>query len=354
MKKLFVLGLAVSALFFTSCNNDDDVEPSIIQEGDFAHGLFVLNEGGFGAGNSTVSFLNEDGTVSQQIFKTVNGENLGDVAQSLYLDDSKAYIVLNGSAKVEVVDRYTFESLGTITAGLVNPRYFIISNGKGFVSNWGDPTNPDDDFIAVINLSNYTVESTISVPEGPERMVVANNKLYIAQMGGWGYGNSVSVINPSTQNVIDSIPVNDVPESMVVDGNMLFVLSSGKPAWTGNETQGSFAIFETGSDLLVAINVFGNGFHPINLRMDNGNLYLTESDKVYSVDSGAISIHEMFSTSAQGVFGAYGFTVRDGKFYIGDAGDYTSDGTVYIYDNNGSLLNSFTAGLLPRDFGFND
>lgn len=356
MKKLFMLGFAVTALIFTSCNSDDDdfqpVDPEVEA---FSNGVFVLNEGGFGSNNASVSFLAEDGTVTQQIFNLINGENLGDVAQSLYLKDDRAYIVLNGSGTVEVVNRYTFEKIGTVSSGLANPRNITVLNGKGFVTNWGDPTDPNDDFVAVVDLSNFSVTSTISVSEGPEQIhSSAGGKLYVAHMGGWGFGSSVSVVNPSTQTVDAEIATGDVPESIVVQDEKLFVLSSGKAAWTGDETGGSLAVYDLLTNHIISSVDFATNFHPENLKMNEGVLYFTENDKVFKANAGSLDVTELFSMSAQGVFGAYGFDVRDGKIFVGDAGDYTSDGTVYIYNMTGGVVDSFTAGLLPNGFGFND
>ena len=133
---------------------------------------------------------------------------------------------------------YTLEHITTISTGLNNPRYIAFSNGKGYVTNWGDGTNPDDDYVAVVNLSSNTITTSIPVVEGPERILEHNNKLYVAHIGGFGFGNSISVIQPNN-NIVSSILVEDVPNSMVVVNNDLYVLCGGKPSWSESETSGS-------------------------------------------------------------------------------------------------------------------
>ena len=91
--------------------------------------------------------------------------------------------MVNNSQTIEVVNRFTFELVGTINSGLLNPRYMVIEGGKGYVTNWGDGLNPDDDFVAIINLQSLTVESSISVPEGPEWIVNHQGIIYIAHQG---------------------------------------------------------------------------------------------------------------------------------------------------------------------------
>lgn len=355
INQLFVFGLTVSTLLFTACSSDDDnytFEP----DADYIEGVVVLNEGNFGAGNASVSFIGDNGSLINSIFQAANGgQNLGDVAQSMYMDDDKAYIVLNGSGTVEVVNRYTFEHVGTISSGLSNPRYILIENGKGYVSNWGDPSDTTDDFIAVVNLNSYTVEASIPVVEGPEKMTKANGKIYVAHMGGWGYGNSVSVINTANNSISGSIEVGDVPHGMVEDNGILYVLCSGKAAWTGEETDGGLFAYHIASNAMLSVSTISNQ-HPTHLVKDDGKLYYTMDGNVYSTSltNPVHSTTPLFSMADQSVFGAYGFAVNNGKIYVADAGDYISNGTVYVYSTSGNLLNDYSVGFLPNDFGFND
>jgi len=356
MKNRIFLGLFMTAsLFITSCSNDDDA-PGIDETGDFANGMFILNEGNFGSNNSSVSFYGNDGTLANNIFQSVNGENLGDTAQSMLLEDDKAYIILNVSNTIEVVNRYTFESLGTISTGLVNPRYMVIENGKGYVSNWGDPSNPDDDFVAVINLSLNSVESTIPVTEGPDRMEEENSKIYVAHSGGYNYGNTVSVINPANNSVSQTITVGDFPNSLFEKGGKLYVLCGGKPSWTGDETSGALFVINTLSDTTISSFDFPATQHPSQLVEENGNLYYTIDNQIYTANLNFTSLpsNALFSTSSQGVYGVYGFAVENGKIYVGDAVDYISAGKVHIYDLSGTLETSLEVGLLPNGFYFND
>lgn len=348
-------GLVLSGLFLSSCNNDDD-GPVIPEElGAYEDGMFILNEGNFGGGNASVDFLSDDGVLSHDIYSLVNLEPLGDVAQSLYLEGDLCYIVVNGSAKIEVVNRYTFEKVGTVSTGLVNPRYMTIVNGKGYVTNWGDPSNPSDDFVAVVNLSNFSVSSTIPVAEGPEQIVYANDNIYVAHMGGWGFGNTISVISPSLGSVTSTIEVEDVPSSMVVNGEFLYVLSSGKAAWTGEETVGSLTMIDTQTNITLSKEVFSLGIHPSKLTTDGNMLYYTVDDKVKAADMiDLTNTVTLFSTADQGTFGAYGMAVKDGEVFVADAGDYTSDGRVLIYTTTGTFKSVHTVGPLPNNFGFND
>lgn len=347
-------GIAISALLLTACSSDDNAQ--IIPDDDaFSNGVLILNEGGFGMGNASVSFLSDEGVLTNNIYDLVNNSPLGDTGQSMYFDGDRAYIVVNGSGKIEVVDRYTFENIGTITDGLMNPRYMVIENGKGYVSNWGNPADPLDDYIAEINLNTLSVSANIPVVEGPEQMVVSNGKIYVAHMGGWGFGNSVSVVRASN-NAVSEIQVGDIPESMYVYNDVLYVLCSGKAEWTGEETQGKLFGIDTLVDLVAFEMTFPTGQHPENMVREGNTMYYTIADQVFATnaDMPGAPANPLFSMSGQGVFGAYGFAVNNGKIYVGDAGDYVSNGTLYIYDVAGNLLEQHIVGPLPNYFGFNN
>lgn len=350
------LGAALSfSLFAVSCSSDDDkgIEPP---QGDFVNGYFVLNEGNFGAANASVSFIGNDGTVQNNIFTAVNGTNLGDTAQSMVLDDEKAYIIMNGSNSITIVNRYTFQHIGNISTGLINPRFMEIENGKAFVSNWGDPTDPNDDFIAVINLTTFSVETTIPVSEGPERMIEENGKIYVAHLGGYGTGSSVTVINPVNNSISATINVGDLPNSMVEESGILYVLCGGKPTWTGNETTGKLVLINTSNNTVISTLEFPNSLHPAQLVEDNGKLYYTIDSNVYSANLNLTLLPEapIFSMSEQGVFSAYAFEVESGKIYVGDAGDFMSDGRLLVYTTSGTLISTQGVGALPNGIYLND
>lgn len=85
-------------------------------------GIWLVNEGGFTLGQGSLSYFDllED-SVYNDVFRAINGRPLGDVLQHLSFHRGHAYLVVNNSRKVEVVDSATFESLYTLD-GLASPR----------------------------------------------------------------------------------------------------------------------------------------------------------------------------------------------------------------------------------------
>jgi hypothetical protein len=354
LKKLF-FSAVFGVVFFTSCSDGDD---TIIETplGAYDNGVLILNQGGFGKGNASLSYLSVDSnTFQNNIFALVNSTiTLGDTGQDVGFYNEFAYIVMNGSNTIEIINRYTMAHVATISTGLSNPRYIVFNNGKGYVSNWGNGSSTSDDYIAIIDLSNNALLTPIAVVEGPEQMAIANGKLYVAHLGGFGVGSTVSVINLST-NAVSSLSVGDAPNSLEISGETLYVLSGGKPSWTGSETAGKLSKINLSNDTVSGSIDFALTSHPSNLEISNSDLFYTVDSDIFkaSVNTSTLPTTALFSTTAQGVYGVYSFEVENEKIYVGDAGDYSSDGKIYVYSSTGNLEISKTVGVVPAGFYFN-
>jgi YVTN family beta-propeller protein len=353
LHKLIFTAIAGS-LFLVSCSSDDNADNTPL--GAYDNGVIILNQGGFMAGNASVSFLSNDFTLENNIFANANNNALlGDTGQDIGLNDDLAYIVLNASNKIEVVNRYTFIKVATISLGLENPRYIAFHDGKGYVTNWGDASDADDDFVAVVDLASNAVTTTIPVVEGPERILEENGKLYVAHYGGYGFGTTVTVINTSTNAVTASIEVGDAPNSLAIEDGKLYVMSSGLPSWTESESGGQLDVINLSNNTVTKTLAFGNDSHPSNLVIEDNKLYYTVDSGIYTMalSASALPADPLFNTTDQGAYGIYCFEVKGDYIYVGDAADYNSNGKVYVYMLNGMLHHSETVGVIPAGFYFN-
>jgi len=335
MKKVILSVLSLS-LFFASCSNDDDNNGPSEPLGAYEDGIIVSGES---SPAGTVSFVSEDlTTVENQIYFNVNNESLGMFLQSIAFEDGLAYIVTDNSNTITVVDRYTFEKQGTITTGLSIPRYMTIEDGKGYVTNWGDPGDATDDFIAVVDLATNTVTSTIAVGEGPEQIIEEDDVLYVSHKGGYGSNNIISVINTTTNALTSTITVNDNPDEMVFNDNgELVVLSSGKAAWTGAETLGAITKINPNTNAVISTMEFATGAHPELMAYSDGNLYYNVGNSIYSISDNATALAttEEFTVAASYL---YGMSADDGFIYLTDATDFSSAGKLLIYNDATSTL----------------
>lgn len=351
MSKLLIIALAVGFMF-TSCTSDDT--PTAVEaRGDYENGILIVEEGNFTNGNGAVAYISNDlSTVENTIFNNVNNRTLGNLAQSMSFIGNLGYIVVNGSNEIEIVDRYTFQSISTINTGLSNPRYMVIVNGKGYITNWGDGSSATDDYVAVLNLTTNSFETPIPVAEGPEELVVVGSKIYVAHKGGFSQNDIVSVINTVSNTVSSTITVGDVPNTLQVDnvGN-IWVLCEGKPSWTGSETGGKLAKISTINDTVTTMDFVGL-VHPKHLYFANNNLY-------YYLDGGLYKMATSNTTlpSAPEFTGVnfYDFSVKGNQLFGLDNNVFSaSESFLKVYDlNTNTETNSFNLGPFAGEVYFN-
>ncbi len=114
-----LFGLMAGAFFMASCSSDDNsgTKPDS-PTGIYDNGLFVLNEGNSNVSSATVTFVGADNTAQQDIYKTANqsAPALGSYLQSMFFDDTRAFIISGQANKVTVVNRYTFKFIAILVS----------------------------------------------------------------------------------------------------------------------------------------------------------------------------------------------------------------------------------------------
>jgi hypothetical protein len=354
MKKIILSSFVMLLLVF-SCSNDDDMTSST-PLGDYEDGILIVGEGGFTT-SGTVSFVSNDLMTSENgVFFNVNAEDIGSFFQSIGFNDSSAYLVVDNGT-ITVANRYTMEKTGAITAGLSSPRYIAFSNGKGYASNWGDPNDTADDFIAVIDLVSNTVETTIPVSFGPEQVMASGNKLFVSHKGAYGINNLVSVIN-TNDNSVDTIALDDKPDEMIINnaGNLV-VLSEGATLYDMDfnvigHTGASLNTINISDNSVMSTLSFEESEHPSLMSYDNGTLYYVLANKVYSLtDSDVVLPSNSIIDLTVGY--AYGMGVKDNSLYINDA-SFSGQSSFVVYDLNSlTMTNSFDVALAASKIYFN-
>lgn len=343
--KNYFFALVAGALLFVSCS-DDDKTPG--RPGDYAYGTFVLNEGNSSPSTSSVTFIGNDGRVEQDIYRSVNPSSpaLGSYLQSMFFSDDKAFILSGLANKVTVVNRYTFEFIASIDANFSSPRYGTVLDGKAYITNYADYAIGTDDFLTVINLADYST-TTIPLNNWSEKILTYNGKLYILN-GYYGSGTSVTVYNPATATTEAVIELGASPESFQQAEGILYVLGSGKLTRINlatNQVAGSITLPESLT------------YSAQDLTIQLGKIYFTAGTSVYKMDINAATVPSTpllsyNSTSQWG--GMYGFGVNGDRIFVAEGGDFSSDSEVYTYSLNGAPLNTYTVGVGPNGFFFNN
>ena len=341
MKNLIVYVVLIFAL--VACSKIPVVPPA---NSGFGGGVLILNEGNFRAGNSSLSFYSYDSSkVYNDLFYTINGRHLGDVANSMVIKADKAYIVVNNSGKIEVVDQLTLSSTAIIN-GLISPRNMsVVSDSKAYVSSLYS------DSVAIINLANSTISGYINLRRTSEAIVVAGNKAFISN---WMNGNEVMVVNTLNNQVIDSIKVGVEPESMVIDRNgTLWVLCDG--GWT-HENYAKLITINITTDKVIKEYVFPTlQASPSCLKIDGFGqniFYLDGGVRQMDITSDKLPAIPFILQGTGEYFYKIAVNPITSDVFVTDAADFIQQGYVLLYKNDGSFVSKQKVGIIPGSMCF--
>lgn len=358
-KLVYFFLIAAFAIQFSSCKKKKDEEDPCAKykngsfSGNYSSGVFVSNQGSFGTPNGTVSYISRNGSVENGIFEAANCSTLGDVVQSLTVNNGKGYIVVNNSNKIEVVNADDFKSTGKITS-LLLPRYFVaLDNNKAYVSEWIQtyPNPTINGRISIINLSTNMVTSSIAVGKNPEEMIIAGGKLYVANSAD----STVTVINTSTDLVENTITVGDSPRSLLQDANNdIWVLAEGKwkSDYTGLETMGKLVKFNPAtpnSQTKFQFNSMYSQPSYLNKNAAGTKLYYTFDGKLYDHDINASALSS--SPLINRYFDNFGIDPTNNFIYAAKSNS-NNKGWVLRYNASATLLDSFQVGIFPSEIYF--
>jgi YVTN family beta-propeller protein len=343
MKPLrFTLLSALCAGLIASCD-----DPETDTKGNFETGVFVVNEGNFNDADGTVSFFNlADKNVTLDLFGSVNsGRALGDVVQSMALTGDEAYVVVNNSNKVEIVNANTFEAIHTLT-GVKLPRYFTAANGKGYLTEWVSFEDPGR--VSVIDLATHEVLETITTDFGTENIIYTSNKLFVSN----SFTNTITVINPVTNKVVNTLEVQSSPGEFVVDSqNKLWVICGGN--YEGND--GALVQLDPVEEAVVKtvplpINV------PAKMATDatKSFLYYYKGKSVYKISIAATAAPADAWLTVNAATNLYSIGIDDeaGLIYLSDSKNFSGNGTAYRYTLDGAFVDTFGVGRGPNGFVF--
>lgn len=340
------------ALIFTACitifSACSDNEPFVASMSD---GIIIINEGAFNSGNGEISFLRNNSTAPQNdLFSKVNGRPLGDVVQSATIINDRLFIVVNNSGKVEITDAVSLQSIAALE-NLDMPRYIIqVDDDKAYLSTWGNSGE-----ILVLDLFNYMITKTIDVGQGAEQMVKVDDKVFVANSGGFAYANTVSVIDAEKDEVVHEISTGYNPKTITSDafGNV-WVLCGGKwlDDYSGLEVPGKLVcINPLDYTVLKSFDFESLTTMPDKLSVNKAgtNLIYNYNYAVYTLD---ISANELpVNPIIDGSFNALEFH-QNGKIYAADAGDFKSRGNILLFDTNYTSIDTIDVGVAPNGFIF--
>lgn len=319
-------------LGFSSCSSDSD-DRVVIPNGDFENGYIVSNEGNFTDSNASVSFITNDLIEkTDMVFKSINGDDLGDVLQCIAFDGDYAFLVINYSNKIEVVNRYTFKRIVTLTEHIKGPRYAVVKNGKLYVTNSGMKS------VEVFDAKSFDHITTIDVNRSVEEIKEANGMLYVMN-ASYGTGKDITIIDTNTNEVIKTISVQDGLNSIEIDNGILYALHK----------TGITKINTSNNEIIGEIPLADGLTNVSKLEISDNHIYFISGSKIfkYSTDVTVLANTELVDTKvSDGQYNiGYGFSVVGNRIFYSDVKGFTANSEVKVYDLDGKFLKSFTAGM---------
>lgn len=325
MKKLrFIL---IVFILFACKKEEENPTPDVNTSSD---GMVICNEGNFNWANASLSYYDiETGAVSNNVFESANGENLGDICQSATFINEMLYVVVNNSAKIEVLDEGNFKRIATIT-GFTSPRYVQqVSASKAYV------TDLYADNVWIVDLDNHTISGSILLSGWAEEMVLKDDRVYIANVES----KYLYMVDIATDQVVDSVEVGTGAGSLVMDsqGTIWYTRSgdannSQSPALVGLVND-SISVYELPLASTPSKLVYNVNQHQL--------YFLNGAVSRFDIASKELTLN--FIPANDRIL--YGLGMDDDRLYVSDVKDFVQPSTIYIYDLEGNQKSTFDAGI---------
>ena len=383
-KKLELLGMGgLILLSFSACRGDDEMlVPSVqnqvqepasdeqVNRSDFVKGFYLLNEGNMGMNKCTLDYMDFiTGCYHKNIYAETNPNQvleLGDVGNDIQIYGDKLYAVINSSHFVEVMNKNNAKHIGEIK--IPNCRYITFHEGYAYVSSYAGPVQIDPNsrlgYIAKIDTASLQMVDTCVVGYQPEDMAIVGNKMYVANSGGYRapkYDNTVSVIDLNTFQEIKKIEVAINLHHLEVDSEGdVFASTRGDYYNSRSNLYVIDSHTDTVKDSLdIAVS---------KMCLDENYLYTISTEYSYvSQEEWKVS-YALVDTKTNRVIKKtfitdgtekrfqkpYGIAVnpQTKEFYVTDAKDYVSPGTLFCFTPDGKKKWEVTTGDIPAHFVF--
>ncbi len=344
--------LVAATVFFAACEPEPVIEPTPTPTptpSGYENGILTINEGEYTTGVGTVSHYDRTTkTVKDDIFALENnGALVGSVLQSVARHEGKAYLMVNNSNKVWVVDAKTFK-IQTKIESIELPRYFqAIDAKKAYISNWKTG-------VSVVDLTTNTVTKSIKTGVGAERMLKDGSRIWVLNSGGLNKDSTISIIDSGTDGVIKTIKADLGPSSIVSANGSIWVLCTGYSDVPGSKGK----LIEYKNDVMV--NSYNVPQYASNLVASNDGktLYFLAENAICIKDAtNAKAAPAVFIENANKAKLVYpyglGIDSKDGTLFCGDAKSFKVKSKVYVFNTATKVAqDSFQTGIGTNSFLF--
>ena len=375
MKKIHFIYLLILFMSLSACREDeqiflsDSVQVALPMVGTRIKGFYQLNEGNMGMNRASLDYFDyTTGHYTRDIFSERNPEivkELGDVGNDIKVYGQKVYAVINVSNLIVVFDVRTARRIKEIE--VPNCRYLAFWKDKAYISSYAGPVqiapNSEVGFVAEIDTASLEVTRKVSVGYQPEEMVVHNEKLYVANSGGYrapNYDRTVSVVDLETFKEKKKIDVAINLYRMAIDERGdIYVSSRGDYK---NTPSNLYVIDSTTDEVKQCLDLPVGG-----MCVDSDKLYYYSV--AYSMTSGGnkvtygildtrtkkqITDRIITDGTDEDIMIPYGIAVNPEtkEIFMSDAQNYVVTGFVYCFSPEGKLKWKTEGGNIPGHFAF--
>ena len=373
---LFYLACLILAVA-SSCREDFYIIPSQNQDtgvaptrGDIV-GMYVLNEGNMGSNKASIDFLDLDENkptvhYHRNIYSERNPnvvKELGDVGNDIKIYGNKLWIVVNVSNKVEVA---TVDSCKRITQiNIPNCRYLAFKDGFAYVSSYVGPVKLDQDvplgMVYKVDTVDFKKKDSVVVGYQPEGLCIVDNKLYVANSGGYrapNYDNTLSEIDLTTFKEIRKIRVGlNLHHCQVDHYGQIWVSSRGNyndvPSrifWLYKGHNQVYEVIDSIDTPVSGLSIVGDSLYYYGSAWNNATKQNTISYGLINVRTHQTIDTNLFSSpEVKSITMPYGIMVNpiERDFYLMDAKNYVSSGSLLHFKPDGTHDFTVQTGDLP-------
>ena len=319
--------------------------------------VYIVCEGNYGSGDATLyAYQPLKDSVYGDLYKSANGQPLGDVFQSMQHIGDKLFLCVNNSNKVVVLNANDWTLSATLS--IPQPRYILpVSATKAYVSTLYSNK------IYIINPQTLSVTGSIAMPaNSAEGMCLYNANAF---MCSWDTsGNKIFEVDATTDLVTHAITVAGyAPQEVLLDKEqMLWVLAGDSPEGKSP----TLTRMDPSTGAILAAYYFPATADPLKPVFNNtkDTLYFIEANYNGGTDNNGIyrmNIHDaalpataFIQAKAYQYFWALGVDPRSGLIYIGDPKGFIQKGSVSIYKPDGTQTTTFNVGVGPGHFYFDE
>ncbi|NBC84088.1 MAG: hypothetical protein GVY19_12025 [Bacteroidetes bacterium] len=354
--KLSIIIFCLIPVLFIACESDDNTSPSTT-----VSDIYIVNYGSFSGSKTTISSYDEENdTIYHDIYKNINNVGIGSNVQSMSIHNNMAYMMSNNGDKIDIANSSNLEaSVSPIAAEITKPRYFAATNNTAYVSCWGDVVDwavYANSYIARINLSSNEVSKKITLPGGPEGVIIRNNKLF----AGSTAKNQISVVNLDNDS-ISYIDVPALPKHFETDseGNLWVSLVSEFSVSFDSTKLGVIMLNPESNTTSNFINIQGigsNGY--LATSPDKKNLYVMGNESwpgtasfITAIDLTTNMLASEPLIEGENYYGM-GCHPENGDIYVLISPGTDVNGSLEVYNNQGELLDTQQTGIAPQNVVF--